>query len=194
MNVKVKGRGIEVTPAMREYAEKKVNKLEEFNPELRNAEVTCKVERNIHKVEVTLSGDGVMLRAEESRSDMYEAVDMVFEKLENQVKKHHKRQITRARGHSAREVPTGFVPTDLNTYETPPAEQAAEETDGALHPRLARVKRFFMKPMTPEEAAVQTEMLGHEFFVFRNANGGEVNVVYRRNDGSFGLIQPGDEE
>jgi putative sigma-54 modulation protein len=194
MDISLKGRGIEVTPAMREYTQKKIGKLSEFEPGLRNSEVTCKTEKNGHKVEVTLHGDSVMLRAEEKRPDFYEAVDCVFEKLEHQARKHRKRIIDRNRQHSAREVPEGFVPTDLNAYEAPQAQEPETVANG--RPRIARVKRFFMKPMSAEEAAIQMDMMGHQFYVFRNAaaRGGDINVVYRRDDGTFGLIQPGDEE
>jgi putative sigma-54 modulation protein len=192
MDITLKGRGIDVTPAMRDYAQKKIGKLSEFEPGLRNSEVTCKTEKNGHKVEVTLHGDGLMLRAEEKRPDFYEAVDCVFEKLEHQARKHRKRVIDRNRQHSAREVPAEFVPSDLNEYATP--HEGLPEAVANGRPRIVRVKRFEMKPMTPEEAAIQMDMLGHKFYVFRNARGGDVNVVYHRDDGTFGLIQPGDDK
>jgi len=181
MDVFVKGRGIEITPAMREYAQKKITKLTSFNSDLRSAEVTCKVERGENKVEVTIMADGFMLRAEERRGDMYEAIDAIVEKLEHQARKHRKRLIDRARGHSVRDVPAEMEESDQFDVDV-------------TSPVVTRVKRFQMKPMTPAEAAVEMDLLGHTFFVFRNGVGGEVNVVYRRDDGAYGLIEPGDDE
>jgi putative sigma-54 modulation protein len=191
MNVSVKGRGIEVTDGMRDYAQKKINKIGGFDHDLRTAEVTFKVERNGHKVEVMLTGDGVRLRAEERRPDMYEAIDCVVDKLEQQAKKHHKRAIHRSRQHSAKEVPPAFaaaVAPDLSDHASH-AEPEEEEAPDAKS--ITRIKRFPMKPMTAQEACVEMDMMGHEFFAFRNQEG-EVNVVYRRVDGTCGLIIPED--
>jgi putative sigma-54 modulation protein len=199
MNVTVKGRGVDVTPAMRDYAQKKLNKLSEFDSDIRSAEVTSKSEHNDFKIEVMIIGDGLRIRAEERRPDYYEAVDFVIEKLEQQVKKHHKRQIERSRNHSARQVPAAFAaaaapnPAD---YAEPAAEDgageegAAPEQDSSL-PRIRRTKRFAGKPMSATDAAIEMEMLGHQFFVFRTPSG-DVNVVYHRHDGSVGLIEVGE--
>jgi putative sigma-54 modulation protein len=147
-----------------------------------------------------LVGDGVKLRAEERRPDYYEAVDFVLEKLEQQAKKHHKRQIERNRHHSAKEVPAAFaaaVGPNVADYaepigaNVPAGTQAAPEENGNGMPRITRNKRFAMKPMTAVDAAVEMEMMGHAFYVFRNTLG-DVNVVYRRNDGTVGLIEVGE--
>jgi len=200
MNITVKGRGVDVTAAMRDYAQKKLNKLSGFDHELRTAEVTVKNEHANSKVEVMLIGDGVKLRAEERRPDYYESVDLVFEKLEQQARKHHKRQIERNRHHSAREVPASFAAAngpDVNDYaepagaNVPSAPQAASEENGNGMPRITRNKRFAMKPMTAVDAAVEMDMMGHAFYVFRNTVG-DVKVVYRRNDGTVGLIEVGE--
>lgn len=202
MNVTVKGRGVDVTPAMRDYAKKKIGKLADFDSDIRSAEVTCKCEHTNFKVEVMLIGDGLKVRGEERRPDYYEAVDFVVEKLEQQVKKHRKRQIDRTRNHSARQVPAAFAAAtapDLADYSEPAAAdvptgpQAASEThhyDNGL-PRITRTKRFPVKPMSAVDAAFEMEMLGHQFFVFQNTTG-DVNVVYHRHDGSFGLIELGE--
>ena len=199
MNVTVKGRGVEVTPAMRDYAEKKINKLSDFNNDLRSAEVTCKSEHNNFKIEVMLTGDGVRIRGEERRPDYYEAIDFVVSKLEQQAKKHHKRQIDRSRNHSAREVPAAFaaaVAPNPGDYAQPSADAQAGNGDDTQHddnglPRITRTKNFVMKPMSALDAAIEMDMLGHEFFVFRNP-GGDVNVVYHRHDGTVGLIEVGE--
>lgn len=202
MNVTVKGRGVDVTPAMRDYAQKKIGKLSDFDSDARSAEVTCKCEHTNFKVEVMLIGDGLKIRGEERRPDYYEAVDFVVEKLEQQVKKHRKRQIDRTRNHSARQVPAAFAaeaapnPADYSepaAGDVPSAPQPASEThhhDNGI-PRISRTKRFSVKPMSAVDAAIEMEMLGHQFFVFQNP-GGDVNVVYHRHDGSVGLIELGD--
>ncbi|HEY3414869.1 MAG TPA: ribosome-associated translation inhibitor RaiA [Armatimonadota bacterium] len=183
MNVTVKGRGVEVTPAMRDYAQKKLNKVSEFDSGLRTAEVTYKLDHSVHKVEVMLTGDGVRLRAEERRPDLYEAMDVVVEKLEQQARKHHRRLIDRNR-HQL-EKPASHA-------AEPEAAVAADEVDGAgSGVRITRRKRFAMKPMSAIDAAIEMEMMGHEFFVFRNTSG-DVNVVYRRDDTTIGLIEVGE--
>jgi putative sigma-54 modulation protein len=186
MNVTVKGRGLEVTQAMRDYAQKKLTKVSEFDSELRTAEVTYKMDHNAHKVEVMLVGDGVRLRAEERRPDMYEAVDVVLEKLEQQARKHHKRRIERNR-HQLNK------PAELAGSAESAAESRAESAELAANSgfRITRRKRFPMKPMTAVDAAIEMDMMGHPFFVFRNPSG-DVNVVYRRTDGSCGLIEVGE--
>jgi putative sigma-54 modulation protein len=185
MNVTVKGRGVEVTPAMRDYAQKKLTKVSEFDSELRTAEVTYKLDHNVHKVEVMLIGDGVRLRAEERRPDMYEAIDVVLEKLEQQTKKHHQRQIERNRHRATK--PTAL----LEANDAAEAAEAEELENGKHGIRITRRKRFAMKPMSAYDAALEMDMMGHEFFVFRNETG-EVNAVYRRTDGTFGLIEVGE--
>jgi putative sigma-54 modulation protein len=187
MNVTVKGRGVEVTPAMRDYAEKKMNKVSEFDSELRTAELTYKWDHNVHKVEVMLIGDGVRLRAEERRPDMYEAVDVVLEKLEQQARKHHKRLIDRNRHQATK--PSSHV--GESPEEVAEAHAAALEAAAAGGVRITRHKRFAMKPMTAVDAAIEMDMMGHHFFVFRNPSG-DVNVVYRRNDETIGLIEVGE--
>lgn len=182
MNITVKGRGVEITDAMRDYAQKKLNKLSDFNRDLRSTDVTVKNEHTNFKVEVMLNGDGVRLRAEERRPDYYEAVDCVFEKLEIQSKKHSKRQVERSRHHS---------PRDISAAVAAVAEAAPPDEGNGSMPRITRNKRFAMKPMSAVDAAVEMEMMGHSFYVFRNRSG-DVNVVYRRHDGSVGLIEVGE--
>lgn len=202
MNVTVKGRGVDVTPAMRDYAQKKLSKLTDFDAVIRSAEVTCKSEHTNFKVEVMLIGDGLKARAEERRPDYYEAVDFVMEKLEQQVKKHRKRKIERNRSHSARQVPAAFAaavapnPADYSEPAAATAHGAARGDSESHHddnglPRISRTKRFSAKPMSAVDAAIEMDMMGHQFFVFQNI-GGDVNVVYHRHDGSVGLIELGE--
>ena len=173
MRITVKGKNIAVTPALRQYVEKKLSKLERYFENIDEAIATLSVEKERHIVEVTVPlNGGMLLRGEEETNDMYASVDLVMEKLERQIEK-HKTKI-------ARKMKDGKL-LDLAAGQ----EKAAEE-----EPRLVRTKRFAMKPMPVEEAILQMNLLGHDFFVFSNAETEEVNVVYRRRDGNYGLIEP----
>ncbi|HHW55640.1 MAG: ribosome-associated translation inhibitor RaiA [bacterium] len=173
MRITVKGKNIAVTPALRQYVEKKLSKLERYFENIDEAIATLSVEKERHIVEVTVPlNGGMLLRGEEETNDMYASVDLVMEKLERQIEK-YKTKI-------ARKMKDGKL-LDLAAGQ----EKAAEE-----EPRLVRTKRFAMKPMPVEEAILQMNLLGHDFFVFSNAETEEVNVVYRRRDGNYGLIEP----
>ncbi|MCG0238708.1 MAG: ribosome-associated translation inhibitor RaiA [Firmicutes bacterium] len=171
MQVAVYGKNIEVTAALREYAQKKLNKLDRYLQEPADAQVTFSIERGRHIVEVTIPvRDGYLLRGEEATDDMYASIDLVVEKLEKQIHKYRSR--FRRKGGPSQPG-------------TPPA--GPEEAEGD---RIVRVKRFALKPQTVEEAVMQMNLLGHDFYVFTNAETGQVNVVYRRKDGNYGLIEP----
>jgi len=147
--------------------------LERYFENIDEAIATLSVEKERHIVEVTVPlNGGMLLRGEEETNDMYASVDLVMEKLERQIEK-YKTKI-------ARKMKDGKL-LDLAAGQ----EKAAEE-----EPRLVRTKRFAMKPMPVEEAILQMNLLGHDFFVFSNAETEEVNVVYRRRDGNYGLIEP----
>ena len=180
MRVTTKGRHVEVTDAVRAYAEKKLQHLIHILPSVRDAHVIVSTQRNWQIVEVLLDGDGVFLRAEERTPDAYASIDAVVEKLEQQIKRFKGKLLQRPRTGASETVampPAGAEP-----------EPAGEEEEPL--PVIVRTKRFPLKPMTPEEAAMQMEMLNHDFFVFQDAESGQVNVIYRRRDGNYGLIEP----
>lgn len=172
MQVQVRGRNVEVTPALKDYVEKRLGKLERFLENLSEAQVTMTVEKDSHRVEVTLPINGMILRGEETTGDMYSSIDLVVDKLEKQIDR-YKGRLTRRGGRG--------------TGEAAAAAPAAGEENG---PRVVRTKRFAFKPMTVDEAVLQMNLLGHSFFVFSNAETEQVNVVYKRKDGNFGLIEP----
>lgn len=167
MRVNVRGKNIEVTDALRNYVEKRLKKLEKYLNNYGDAQVTLTVERDSHRIEVTIPINGMILRGEESTGDMYASVDQVVEKLEKQVERFK-----------------GRLNRRLRTAEST-EEAAAEEPL-----RVVRTKRFAIKPMEVEEAIMQMNLLGHSFFVFANAETERVNVVYKRKDGNYGLIEP----
>lgn len=178
MDITVKGKNLTVTPALRRHVERKLGKLSRYFEDLTEMTATLSVEKERHIVEVTapLNG-GMILRGEEETPDMYASVDRVADKLERQVRKHKTRLARRHR-------PGGNKEQAVPEASRPPVEEAEEE------PRIVRTKRFAVKPMPAEEAVLQMELLGHDFFVFYNGDTEEVNVVYRRRDGNYGLIEP----
>lgn len=173
MKISIFGKNLEVSDYLRDMVEKKVTKLDRFFPKDANAQVTLSLEHNRHIAEVTIPYDGMVIRADESTGDMYASIDGVIEKLERQIDR-YKTRVSRA--HKA--APSIPEPED------------ADDIDEDEEPRIVRVKRFDIKPMDEEEAMLQIEMLGHSFYVFENAQTGKINVLYKRKDGNYGLIEP----
>ncbi len=182
MQIIFAGKHVEVTPALREYAESKLLKLARFFDHLQEVHVTESVLRSQHIVEVTIKADGTLIRAEERSPDMYSSIDLVMDKLERQLKRYKGRFVTRTRESLGGQKPGEVTPA--------PAESTAPAAEEELLPMIVRTKRFAVKPMDPEEAAMEMELIGHDFYVFRNAESDEVNVIYRRRDGNYGLIEP----
>lgn len=181
MKYLVRGDNVEVTPALQEYAEKKLGRLEKYFDGASQdvtAQVTLRIVRNEHVVEVTVPVPGFLLRAEVKHGDMYAAIDLAVDKLERQVRKYKTRVNRKARQVTAPVNGAGRT-----------REEEAEEGEDAPY-EIVRVKRFNLKPMDVEEAILQMDMLGHNFFVFTNTETGQVNVVYKRQDGKYGLIEP----
>lgn len=172
MQVAVRGKNVEVTHALRDYIGKKVGKLEKFVDQPLHAQVTMAVERGRHIVEVTAALNGMLLRGEEASHDMYASIDLVTDKLERQIRK-YKTRIFRRRTPNGRE-------------ELAATTETVAEEDG----KVVKVKRFPIKPVGLEEAVMQMNLLGHDFFVFANAETEQVNVLYRRKDGDYGLLEP----
>ena len=174
MRISISGKNLEVSDYMRETAEKKLNKLSKFFPQDADAQVSLAVEKNRHIVEVTVPYEGRIVRAEETSGDMYASLDNVVNKLEKQVQRFRTRQDRRRK---SGEVIADYAPV-------------AEEEKEAFTPRIVRTKKFDIKPMYPEDACIQMELLGHDFFVFVNAETDEVNVVYKRKGNTYGIIEP----
>jgi putative sigma-54 modulation protein len=179
MQFQVKGRNLEVSDAIRSYAEAKLGKLDRQLNDPR-VELELAVERNPsiaanHVAEATIWTKGPVLRAREASSDMRASIDQLVDKLERQVTR-YKRQGRDRRRKAAR--------------ANGPANDVAPVVADEAEPLIVKTKQFAVKPLTPEEAVEQLELVGHDFFVFRSADSGEVNVVYRRRDGNYGLIEP----
>ena len=165
---------ISLNDSIKEYAEKKISKLDKYFPEDTEAHVTLSVEKNRHIVEITIPYSGGIIRGEEVSGDMYASIDTVIAKVEKQIMRHRTKleKNLRAEAFAAQE-----------------ASYAVDDEEEEEH-KVVRVKRFAIKPMDVEEAVLQMELLGHSFYVFENAEDGEVNVLYQRKDGNYGLIEP----
>lgn len=157
---------------MREVAIKKLSKLERYFPQDTEVQVTLSVEKNRHIVEVTIPHEGRIIRGEEISGDMYASMDNVLDKLEKQIVKHRT-----------------SLKKDLRV-DAFAAVKDDYEDDEEKAPGIVRVKRFDIKPMDEEEAMLQMELLGHSFYVFQNAETNQINVLYVRKDGNYGLIEP----
>jgi len=189
MRLQVKGKNVEVSPAIRSYAEEKLGKLDRQLADPTRVELELTVERNpsiADKIvaEATIWTKGPVLRAKERSTDMRASIDLLTDKLERQVIRY--RQKRRRRGHrDADRDGTGQIGTGGAI-----ARGGAMATDEEGGPVIVKTKQFTMHPMSAEEAILQLELVGHDFFVFRHEDSGEINVVYRRNDGNYGLIEP----
>ena len=168
------GKNIDVTPGLKDAVESKLGKLQRYFIPDTEIHVTLSVQTDHQKIEVTIPVKGNIIRSEQESDDMYVSIDLVEEVIERQLRKYKNKLVAK------NQEGNNFSKT---LFET---EESIE--DGEV--KIVRTKRFGIKPMYPEDACVQMELLGHNFFVFFNAENEEVNVVYKRKDGSFGLIEP----
>lgn len=169
----ISGKNIEVTESLRATVLDKIGKLERYFTPDTEIHCTLTVEKDRQRIEVTIPVKGTIIRAEQESTDMYVSIDLVEEIIERQLKRYKNKLI------DAKQDAVGFskLLIDEEVYEDDTIE-------------ITRTKRFAMKPMDAEEACVQMELLGHNFYVFRNADTDEVNVVYKRKGNSYGLIEP----
>lgn len=180
MRLHVKGRNFEISDQIRAYAEEKLGKLDRLVSDPTRVELELAVEKNPsiadnHVAEATVWTKGPVLRARETSSDMKASIDQLVAKLERQVKRYREKRRVAPRRHAR----DGGAPPELAPLEAPD-----EDTT------IVKTKQFSVSPMSPEEAVLQLELVGHDFFVFRNAETEIINVVYRRRDGDYGLIEP----
>lgn len=184
MKLVVQGRNIDITDALTDHAEEKMRRLVKYLSDGAMCDLELSVEKNPsiaenQVAEATIHTKGPVIRGREASSDMYASIDLLVDKLERQVKKYREKMVARRQKASEESVvEQGF---------TLPEE---EETEDADLPQIVKVKQFMVKPMTPEEAALQLELVGHDFFVFTNVDTEDTAVVYKRRDGDYGLIEP----
>src|SRR3954464_2091273 len=178
MRLQVKGKNLEVSPSIREYAERKLAKLGKQLAEQTQVEVELSEQRNpsiaaSQVAEATVFTKGPVLRAREASSDMKASIDQLVAKLERQAKRYREKRRVAPRRHAREGIPADVSPPELEEEGTP----------------IVKTKQFAVTPMSADEAVLQLELVGHDFFVFRNAETEVINVVYRRRDGDYGLIE-----
>lgn len=176
MKFTISGRNVEVTESLRTAINDKLGKLERFFARDVEAKVTLSVEKNRQKVEVTIPVKGGVIRGEQTSSDMYVAIDLVEEILETQLKKYRTRIIDKYQEGS-----------NFNRSYIEALDGIDDEEDEI---QIVKVKHFQFKPMDPEEACMQMELTNHDFFVFTNSETNDVNVVYKRKNNTYGIIEP----
>ncbi|WP_208587590.1 ribosome hibernation-promoting factor, HPF/YfiA family [Gracilibacillus suaedae] len=185
MKYNIRGENVEVTSAIKEYVERKIGKLERYfdTPPTSDVNVNISVYNDEQQIEVTIPMTNLLLRAEENHIDLYAAIDLVVDKLERQIRKHKTKVNRKFRQQGAPKHV--FAELEREAVQLKEAEELEDEEI-----EIVRTKRFDLKPMDSEEAVLQMDMLGHAFFVFENSDTGNTNVVYKRRDGKYGLIEP----
>ena len=173
MKFVISGKNMEVSDGLRNEVMKKLGKLERYFTPDTEVIVTMSIEKERQKIEVTIPMKGSIIRSEQVSNDMYVSIDMVEEVIERQLRRYKEKLIARHQG-------GGGFKKEFLEFDTEPSDEV----------RIVRSKHFEVKPMYPEDACVQMELLGHSFYVFRNAETEEINVVYKRKGNTYGLIEP----
>ena len=169
MNIMITCRHMDLTPNLKQYAEDKIGKFNKYLGNVSEATVTLSVEKYRHKAEVTLKVNGASIQAESTTGELYSSIDEVVEKLAKQVRKYKEK-------HSSHRKGKGKPTVKQSTEQVPPA--------------IIKNRSYDLKPMAVEEAAMQMDLMDSQFFVFTNASSGDMNVLYKQGDGTFGLIEP----
>ena len=173
MNIIIIGKNIDVTPGLREAVEEKIGKLEKYFTPDTEVHVTLSVEKDRQKIEVTIPVKGSIIRSEQVSNDLYVSIDLVEEIIERQLKKYKSKLVN--------------YKQNSDNFKQDYIEKDFADDDEI---KIIRSKKFDMKPMYPEDACVQMELLGHNFFVFQNAETDQVCVVYKRKGNTYGMIEP----
>lgn len=172
MQISVIGRHIEVTDALKQYATDKFGRLDKYLPKAQEVTVTLSVVKKVHHIaEATIKSNGMLIQASEETEEMYSAIDLLVEKIERRVRRYKEKLVD-------------------HKHQGGRSEAAAPARPEDRIPQIIKTKRFDLKPMLPEEAVMQMELLDKDFFIFANAGSGQVNVIYKRKDGNVGLIEP----
>lgn len=175
MRVILSGKQIDVTQAMKNSVDTKLSRLDKYFNEDVTAKVTASVFKNLHKIEVTLPVGKTVMRAEAVDADLYNATDIVVDKLGRQVRKYKTKLMDKGNKTIRFENVEAFVP---------------KEEDDDLHGKIVKRKRFGFRPMSEEEAILQMELLDHNFFVFTHSETDDITVIYKRKDGNYGILEP----
>jgi putative sigma-54 modulation protein len=187
MELQIHGRNVDVTDWIHEYVHKKVGRLERYLPQAREARVELnhrqtRATTDRYTAQLTIWSNGQILRAEESSGDIFAAIDIVVDKMYRQIERFKGRRFQRKRRSAAASALSAEMAASL-------LEEVSEEEEEA-GPHIVRTKRFVVQPMDAEEAVEHMELVGHDFYVFYNVESSSINVIYRRKDGNYGLLQP----
>lgn len=172
MQLDITFKNIDSTDALKDYASKRLSKLDKYIDRPTEVHAVLSVEKRRHTADVTLSADGIVINAVEITEDMYSAIDMVIDKLERQVKK-HKEKIQGKKGPARTQFETGASPAGTESK-----------------PKVIRESNYFIKPMSVEEATLQIDVSKNDFIIFLNTDSNQINLIYKRNDGDLGLVEP----
>jgi len=180
MKLIIKGKHMDVTESIEGYVKKKMEKLDKYFDQIMDATATVSTEKNRQIFEVTLQAKKAIIRAEEESDNLYTSIDSVVEKLERQIIKYKEKLYSKSFSEQIRTKEIGL-------YENKDSEAETQDDEDV---KIVKIKKFVFKPMSPEEASLQMELLGHSFYVFNNEVTNQINVIYKRKDGNFGLIEP----
>ncbi len=172
MQIDITFKNMDSTDALKDYASKRLSKLDRYIDRPTEVHIVLSVEKRRHKADVTLSADGVVINAVEITEDLYSAIDMVIDKLERQVKK-HKEKLQDKKGPTKAEL----------AAEAGPGEEASR-------PRVVYERNYFVKPMSVDEAILQIDVAQRDFIIFQNTDTQQINLIYKRQDGDLGLVEP----
>ncbi len=189
MDMHITGKNIELIPAVRDYISRKMGKINKFLPNILSFDIVASEEKTRAPdqrfiVQVTIDSNGTLIRSEERGMDLYTATDKVFEVISRQIE-HYKGKLPYKKGRGSPSIRT----TTTEAIAAVSAEAEAESSDEFV-PKVVKTKRFDVKPMSLEEATDQMELLGHDFFLFYKPDNNRINLLYRRKDGNYGLIEP----
>jgi putative sigma-54 modulation protein len=189
MQLAVTFRHMDTTEALKDYCHEKVERITKYFPDPIKAHIVLSCDRGYHHVAdvvITLH-NGIMIKGEESTEDMYSSIDLVMAKIERQVRRYKEK----IRNHRPSAYAAPQIEVSHTEFEIPSESAHAEAKPQAAAPKIIKKEKFFAKPLSVEEAVMQMNLLGNDFLVFSNATSHQVNVVYRRDDGSYGLIETG---
>jgi putative sigma-54 modulation protein len=182
MEVRFVQRGTEIDAGLRSYMESKVARLDKFFSKILNSQVVVSFHKGNYNVETTASANGMILRAEENATDPRRAFDLALKNLERQIKRHNSYLRDKGQFRSGNEAIFSFSIEGMET--------STVEDPGIIDSVIEKVKKIPLHPMDPKEAVMQMDLVGHSFFMFQNAETGDINVVYKRKDGNYGQLEP----
>jgi putative sigma-54 modulation protein len=190
MHITITARHMEMTEALRDYAEQKVKRITKYLDNIIEAQVILSVEKYRHIAEVTIKANGININGEEQTADMYSSIDKVMDKIERQLRKHKGRAGSRKqRTDKKQQVPEEFFAPEIYAQNPIESSDIVDASSAAFADKIIKTEGFALKPMSIEEAAMQVSLSDDNFLLFRNSGNEQVNLIYRRKDGNFGLIE-----